>query len=258
MAHLHPSQKQLVSAPVPIAYYDLGQGPAVVLVHGFASNATVNWLNTGWVDTLVSAGRRVVALDNRGHGASGKLYDPDAYGAPTMAEDVRRLMDYLEIDQADIFGYSMGARIGAFLALNHPDRVVRAIFGGLGYGMITGIGAPQPIIEALEAPAGMTVPDPVGRRFRAFAEQTRSDLKALAACMRASRQKIDKADVARISVPALVAVGTQDDIAGSPTRLAALLPRGEAFEIANRNHMQAVGDRAFKATVRDFIERPLP
>ena len=50
-----------------------------MLVHGFASNTQVNWVNTGWVSTLTGAGRRVIALDNRGHGESAKLYDPADY-----------------------------------------------------------------------------------------------------------------------------------------------------------------------------------
>src|SRR3974390_3927609 len=64
---------------IEIAYLDEGQGEPIVLVHGFASNKEVNWVNPGWVQTLNGVGRRVIALDNRGHGASSKLYDPAAY-----------------------------------------------------------------------------------------------------------------------------------------------------------------------------------
>ena len=82
--------------------------------------------------TLTAAGRRVIAFDNRGHGQSEKLYDPELYGAPVMAEDARRLLDHLGIARADVMGYSMGARIAAFLALAHPERVRSVIFAGLG------------------------------------------------------------------------------------------------------------------------------
>jgi pimeloyl-ACP methyl ester carboxylesterase len=115
---------------VEIAYLDEGEGEPIVLVHGFASTKEVNWVQPGWVESLTRARRRVIALDNRGHGASSKLYDPSAYHSATMAEDVRALLDHLNIERADGMGYSMGARIAAFLAVRHPARARSVIFGG--------------------------------------------------------------------------------------------------------------------------------
>ena len=77
---------------VALAYLDEGEGEPIVLIHGFASNKEVNWVYPGWVTTLTGAGRRVIALDNRGHGASSKLYDPAAYHTSIMADDVRALI----------------------------------------------------------------------------------------------------------------------------------------------------------------------
>lgn len=238
---------------VRISYLDEGEGDPILLIHGFASNKQVNWQYPGWVKLLVEDGRRVIALDNRGHGDSQKFYDPAVYGAPTMAEDARRLLDYLEIGAADVMGYSMGARISAFLTLNHPKRVRRAIFSGLGYGMVSGVGDPEPIASALEAERLQDVADRTGRAFHAFAEQTGSDRRALAACMRSSRQKISEEDVSRIERPVLVAVGTEDDIAGSPHRLAALIPHADVLEIPGRDHMVAVGDKVHKQGVLAFL-----
>ena len=242
---------------VDIAYLDEGSGEPIVLVHGFASNKEVNWVGPGWVTALTRAGRRVIVLDNRGHGASGKLYDPAAYHSAVMAEDVRALIDHLGLPTADVMGYSMGARITAFLALSHPSRVRSAVLGGLGIRLVEGVGLPDTIAEALEAPSLADVVDPTAYMFRAFAEQTRSDLRALAACLRGSRQTLSRADVGRIAVPVLVAVGTTDQIAGSPEELAALIPGARALAIPDRDHMLAVGDRAFKAAVATFLsERP--
>jgi pimeloyl-ACP methyl ester carboxylesterase len=242
---------------IDIGFLDEGEGDPVVLVHGFASTAEVNWLHPGWVATLTKAGRRVVALDNRGHGASSKLYDPGAYHSARMAEDVGALIDHLDLAQADVMGYSMGARITAFLALGHPERVRHVVLGGLGIHLIEGVGLPESIAQALEAPSLSDVHDPTGRMFRAFAEQTRSDLKALAACMRGSRQTLTREQVATIRAPVLVAVGTKDTVAGSPHSLAALLPRGQALDIPGRDHMLAVGDRIFKQEVLRFLaEQP--
>jgi pimeloyl-ACP methyl ester carboxylesterase len=242
---------------VDIAYLDEGEGEPVVLVHGFASTKEVNWVNPGWVSTVTRAGRRAIALDNRGHGASAKLYDPDAYHSATMAGDVRALLDHLGIARADVMGYSMGARICAFLALAHPDRVRSVALGGLGIRLVDGVGLPESIADALEAPSLADVRDPQGRTFRAFAEQTGSDLKALAACIRGSRQTLSRQDCTKLAAPILVAVGTKDDVAGSAQELAALLPHGTALDIPGRDHMLAVGDRAYKTGVLHFLaERP--
>jgi pimeloyl-ACP methyl ester carboxylesterase len=229
-----------------------------VLVHGFASTAEVNWVHPGWVATLTltRAGRRVIALDNRGHGASSKLYDPAAYHSARMADDVRALLDHLAIERADVMGYSMGARITAFFALAHPARLRRAVLGGLGIRLVEGVGLPESIAQAMEAPSLADVHDPTGRTFRAFAEQTKSDLAALAACIRGSRQVLTRDEVATISAPVLVAVGSKDKVAGSAPELAALLPAGRALDIPGRDHMLAVGDRVFKEGVLSFLAAP--
>ena len=242
---------------VEITFLDEGEGEPIVLVHGFASNKEVNWVAPGWVTTLTRAGRRVVALDNRGHGASSKLYDPADYHSAIMAEDVRALINHLGLSRTDVMGYSMGARITAFLALSHPDRVRSAVLGGLGIRLVEGVGLPDTIAQALEAPSLAEVSDPTAYMFRAFAEQTKSDLRALAACLRGSRDTLSRAEVGRISVPVLVAVGSADPLAGSPEALAALIPGAKAFVIPGRDHMLAVGDRAFKSAALTFLaERP--
>jgi pimeloyl-ACP methyl ester carboxylesterase len=242
---------------VEIAFFDQGEGEPIVLVHGFASNKEVNWAYPGWVTTLTRAGRRVIALDNRGHGASSKLYEPAAYHSVKMAEDVRALLDHLGLSRVDVMGYSMGARNTAFLTVAHPDRVRAAVLGGLGMGLVEGGGLPETIALALEVPTLAEVADPTGYMYRSFAEKTHSDLKALAACIRGSRQTLARAEVSRVAVPVLVAVGSNDRIAGPAKDLAALIPGARALEIPGRDHMLAVGDRVLKAAVVDFLlQRP--
>jgi pimeloyl-ACP methyl ester carboxylesterase len=239
---------------VEIAFLDEGEGEPTVLVHGFASNKEVNWVLPGWVTTLTRAGRRVIALDNRGHGASSKLYDPAAYHMDIMAGDARALLDHLGLSRADVMGYSMGARIAAVLALADPERVRSAVFGGVGVRVVETGGVPESVADGLEAPTRADVTDPTAHQFRSFAEQTRSDLRALAACLRGSRQTLSWADVGRISVPVLVAAGSNDPIAGSPKELAALIPGAQALLISGRDHMLAVGDKAFKAGALEFLK----
>ena len=239
---------------VELAYLDEGQGEPIVLVHGFGSSKQVNWVQPGWFATLKGAGRRVIALDNRGHGHSTKLYDPADYHTTKMAADVRALLDHLGLPHADVMGYSMGARIVAFLALEHPDRVGSTVLGGLGVHLIDGVGLPESIAEALEAPSLDAVSNPQGRMFRAFADQTRSDRRALAACIRGSRQVLTREQAASIRTPTLIAVGTKDPIAGSAEALATIMPNAEALPIPDRDHMLAVGDKVFKAGVLQFLQ----
>jgi len=242
---------------VEIAFLDEGEGEPIVLIHGFASNKEVNWIGPGWVTTLTRAGHRVIALDNRGHGQSTKLYDPAAYHSSIMAEDVRALIEHLGLPRADVMGYSMGARNTAFLALAHPELTRSAVLGGLGMRLVEGVGLPDAIADALEAPPGTVISDPTAYLFRAFAEQTKSDLRALAACLRGSRQMLSRAEVGQIAVPLLVAVGSADPIAGSPEGLAALIPGARALVIPGRDHMLAVGDRSFKSGVLEFLSKRL-
>ncbi len=227
--------------------------PPVLLIHGFASNVSMNWVSTGWVKDLTAAGYRVVAFDNRGHGQSQKLYGLNDYGAPLMADDACRLLDHLGIAKAHVIGYSMGARIAAFLATVHPERVTSLVFGGMGISMVRGMAGTGPVAHALEAAHIDEVTNPTARTFRAFAEQTRSDLKALAACIRSARDPVTAEALGKIACPVLIAVGTDDVIGGSAVKLAELIPGAVAFDIAGREHMKAVGDRTFKDAVLRFL-----
>jgi pimeloyl-ACP methyl ester carboxylesterase len=245
---------------VRIAYLDApakdrARDEPILLIHGFASSYKINWVNPRWVETLTSDGRRVIALDDRGHGASEKLYDPAAYHSSVMAADAANLLDHLGLGRADVMGYSMGARISAFLALEKPKKVRSLILGGLGDHLVNGVGLPLGIADAMEAASLDDLTDPIPRMFRSIADRNHSDLAALAACIRGSRQSLTPAEVAEIACPTLVAVGTKDEVAGDPHVLAALFPKGEALEIPGRDHNLAVGDKAFKAGALAFLGR---
>jgi pimeloyl-ACP methyl ester carboxylesterase len=238
---------------VEIAYLDEGEGDPIVLVHGFASSKNVNWVYPTWVSELKKVGRRVIALDNRGHGDSGKLYDATQYEIAIMAGDVVALLDHLGIERADVMGYSLGSRMTSVMALGQPQRLRSAILGGIGIGLIEGGGPGENVALALEAPSLDDVTDPVGRTFRAFADQTRSDRRALAACLRGSRRLMTRDEAAAINVPVLIAVGTADEIAGSAQALGNIIPGARVLDIPNRDHMRAVGDKVYKTGVIDFL-----
>lgn len=227
----------------------------MLLIHGFASNSAVNWRSTGWIDTLTAAGFRVFAMDARGHGESVKLYEPRLYRPASMADDAANLMDHLAIGSAHVMGYSMGGRIATFLALDHPRKVRSLVIGGLGLGLVSGIGGEDEIVAALEADVLDAVSGERGRSYRRFAERTKSDRRALAACIQAQREIIPAGRLAAIRVPVLIAVGTRDTVAGSAEGLARLIPGAQALDIPGRDHMLATGDKVFKAGVLDFLKR---
>ncbi|MGP0059850.1 MAG: alpha/beta fold hydrolase [Beijerinckiaceae bacterium] len=248
------------SAGVRLAYIDeaptgADRNEPILLIHGFASTHAVNWVFPLWVKFLTQAGRRVIAYDNRGHGRSEKLYDPDDYRFPLLAADARALLDHLGIERADVMGYSMGGRIAAFLASSEPRRVRSIILGGLGNHLVDGAGLPQGIADAMEAPSADVLTDPKQKMFRTFAEATKSDLKALAACVRGARQTLSEEEIGRINVPVLIAIGTKDTVAGDGQRLAAMFPAARAVDIPGRDHNLAVGDKVYKQAVIEFLEQ---
>jgi pimeloyl-ACP methyl ester carboxylesterase len=247
--------QNFASDGIEIAFIDEGEGYPVLLIHGFGSNHRVNWVSTSWTRDLIAAGRRVIAFDNRGHGESSKPHDPAAYRIPLMVEDGCRLLDHLGVGKADVMGYSMGARIALSFTLAYPGRVRSMVLGGLGDAMVMRelFSPAEPLIEALRAPSLDQISDPRGRAYRIFAEQTGSDREALVACILGARDQITPAQLQRIAVPVLVAVGSQDEYAGSAEGLAALMPGAQAFTIPGRDHMRAVGDKAHKAAVLAFL-----
>lgn len=162
---------QFQSDGLSLAYESFGDGPPVLCIHGFASSGKVNWIDTGWVETLTTAGYRAITLDNRGHGASDKPYDPERYYPQDMARDAVALLDHLGIERAAVMGYSMGARIAAFMAFGNEERVASLIFGGMGMNLINGLSDGNDIIAGLRAPALAGLTHPTARQFRIFADR---------------------------------------------------------------------------------------
>lgn len=245
--------QKFLSNGVEIAFDVWGQGPPVLLIHGFGSNVTVNWIQTGWVKTLVDSGMQVIAFDNRGHGKSEKIYKSSQYTPHLMAQDALNLLRHLEISRAAIMGYSMGARIAAFAALLASKRVRCIIFGGLAYNLVAAVQGAEDIAKALLADKVNDLVVGQARDFRLFADATKSDKRALAACILATRVKLTPHQISQISCPVLVAAGALDELAGSVDRLTQLMANSQSIILEKRNHMNAVGDLAYKAAVLQFL-----
>ncbi|HEY4028026.1 MAG TPA: alpha/beta fold hydrolase [Candidatus Dormibacteraeota bacterium] len=226
-------------------------GPPIVLVHGYCSDYDLNWVGTRWQETLAGAGRRILGLDCRGHGRSEKPHDPAAYARRTMADDVVRLLDHLDIGVADYLGYSMGARIGLEAVIAHPDRLRRAVLGGLG--RWDGGGRSDLIARRMRGDESVT--DAAADMFYRFASaRPVNDLEALACCILGPQPRLTPADLAGISVPVAIMVGEQDPIASGAPGLAAEIPGARYVAIAGRNHMNAVPARQFKEAAISFLD----
>jgi pimeloyl-ACP methyl ester carboxylesterase len=234
-----------------MSYLDEGDGPLVVLLHGFASEHQGNWVAPGVVGALLDAGHRVVAPDARGHGRSAAPHDADAYSDDAMVRDVHALFDHLGSHEIDLAGYSMGSIMGATVT-TRDDRVRRLVLGGVG-GSWRGDQRPQDgaaLAEALEADDPASVTNPVAAAFRRFADTTGADRLALAACQRSSRGS--RADVGTISVPTLVLTGDRDTLVGSPEELAARIP-GATSRTLRGTHLSAVADPDFASAIVAFF-----
>jgi pimeloyl-ACP methyl ester carboxylesterase len=234
--------------------YDVeGEGPPIVLVHGFASSRVTNWRATSWYTTLVKAGRQVIALDVRGHGESDKPHDAAAYDEGELERDVVRLLDHLGIERADVMGYSMGGFITLRLLAEQPRRLNKAIIAGVGENYYRRTSANSEAIAAgLRAPTSRDVNDAVARQFRLFAEHGKNDLEALALCMLRPRVTITAFPDA--DVPVLIVVGSADSIAGDPNVLAERVPNSRVAIVPNRDHMLTVGDKGYKEAVLRFLD----
>lgn len=237
-----------------IAYEVAGQGAPIVLVHGFGSDRRINWRGPGWVETLVNAGRQVITYDQRGHGESDKPHDLAAYDEGELAGDIVRLIDHLGHARADVMGYSMGGFVTTRLLRDHPERVGRAIIGGVGenyYGRDTF--QTQAIAAALREKDASKVTDPLLRQFRTFSEQSGNDLEALALAMTRPRRSIPAEEFRSLKTPVLIVLGEKDEITGPPGVFAKSFPNARVVMVPKRDHMLTVGDKLYKQAVLAFL-----
>jgi pimeloyl-ACP methyl ester carboxylesterase len=243
---------------VQIAYYEWGPEsglPPVVLHHGFVVNASVNWVLPGVVDALVAAGRRVVALDARGHGGSGKPHDPASYGEGAMSRDLSLLLDQIGAPRVHLAGYSMGAVV-SLLTASRDGRIARLVVGGVGASVAELGGVDTRALDrtavtgALLADDPATITDPMAAAFRNLADMVGADRTALAA--QAASVHATAIPLAGIAAPTLVLAGALDPIATRPEVLADAIPGGRVLVIPG-DHLTAVTDPAFAPAIVDFL-----
>jgi len=263
---LGPEGHYFDSGGVRVHYTDEGRGEPVILVHGFANPANLQWRRTGRIGAL-SKDYRIIALDNRGHGRSGKPHDPEQYGTQ-MAEDLVRLMDHLDIEKAHIVGYSMGGFITLKMVTSHPDRVLSAAACGAGWLQPTEENREfgETVARAIENRTGfgplqkrLGLPD----RAMTFWEKMGMNLaltffhdpQALAAVSRGSVQlSLTEAELRANTVPVLTIIGSEDGLLPEAQALAAAMANHQLVVLEGKNHNNTDVSAAFLDELRKFLK----
>ena len=220
---------------VPIRYQVSGQGPTVILIHGFGESLE-SWQRGAVVRTL-SPHFQVIAIDLRGHGRSGKPHDVKSYGT-VLSKDIVSLMRSLGTPKAHIVGYSLGALVALDFAILHQEHTLSVVLGG----------------------AGLTPPESLGE-FRQQAEafeqgkvpgRAGDDAKALAAMLRGLRV-LSEEDVRGIRVPMAVLIGANDRFMPNVQRLSRVRPSTQVTVIPDVDHATAPGHPKFREGLLAFL-----
>jgi pimeloyl-ACP methyl ester carboxylesterase len=242
---------------IKIHYEISGNGPPIVLAHGFGSSLQDNWGSTGWIHFLTAAGRQVMGLDFRGHGSSDKPHDPALYAGTLMADDVIAVMDAVGLDRADLMGYSLGGWLTVSLLSRHATRFNSAVVGGAG---LAGVDAHRraELADALEADDPSTITSEIARSERRFDEERGNDLHALAAMQRSQRTPPSAAPLRQLTLPVLVVVGDQDPRLDAARELADIIPGARLEILPDADHGGAVTHAAYKRAVGEFLAEVSP
>lgn len=245
-----------------VSFLRAGKGAPVLLLHGFASDANGDWVETGWFDALVAAGCDVVAPDLRGHGQSVKSRDPADYRLDTFAGDIAALCNHCWGDlQVSLIGYSMGAHVAMSVALASPCRVASLVLGGMGERIAATVGLAPEFADALDMPNEgrpgdrREIPSYAVRFRQHAASRPFNDLHVLAACLRGQSAVFDLDRLAAVTAPTLVIVGIEDRLAGAPHPVAAFSTGGVAQTVPGVNHASALADRTFRERALAHVTR---
>jgi pimeloyl-ACP methyl ester carboxylesterase len=235
---------------VELAYREMGEGRPLVLIHGYFSTATVNWVRYGHAAKIAACGYRVVMPDLRGHGNSAKPHDAAAYPPDVLADDGFALIEQLGLTDYDLGGYSLGARTTVRM-LARGATPGRAIVAGMGMEGIVHTGGRGAYFRRILTNLGTFDQGSPEWMAEAFLKTVGGDPAALLHVLGTSVDTPREA-LARIGMPTLVLVGAEDRDNGSAQALAAALPDGRCAVVPG-NHMSAVARPELGAAIADFL-----
>jgi pimeloyl-ACP methyl ester carboxylesterase len=265
-AGLRAADQFFDSNGVQIHYVVEGQGEPVLLIHGFAVSSTLQWGMPG-IQSNLAKQYLVIAMDNRGHGRSGKPHDPTQYGTE-MVEDAIRLLDHLQIKKAHVVGYSMGAFITLKLLTTHPDRLLTATLGGAGRS--TALDQPflEDLADSLERGKGFgplmlrlnppNRPKPTEQEMRGVNQflSLMNDTKALAAVVRGGMRElaaVEDLSLMRNRVPTLALVGELDPLRPGVEELRPRLPYLKVVVLPGGDHIDTPSKPEFLRNLQAFL-----
>jgi pimeloyl-ACP methyl ester carboxylesterase len=254
------------SKGVAIHYTDEGQGVPVILLHGFAVNADLNWRRPK-IAQMLTRHYRVITMDLRGHGLSGKPHDKEQYGAEVY-QDVIRLMDHLKIGKAHVMGYSLGGFTALKLASVYPERLVSVMPLASGWenpDRSVFFQYMDKLVVALKA--GKSV-GPIGEAFgkkrkSSFLHRTWvklmtgyfNDRKALIALMESLEALgLTEDEVRAIKLPMMTVVGSDDILLAGAEALAEVVQNHQLIVVDDADHVQTVYRAETRTTILGFLE----
>lgn len=239
---------------VKIRYQLLGDGPPLVLVHGWTASGRTNWELPGWFDTL-KPHYRLIVPDLRGHGRSEKPHRKAGYSLPLLAADVLAVMDHAGVERARLMGYSMGGMVTLELLTHHGERVSAAVVGGMG-AAFPARRRQNCVDEESEEPPELA--RSWANRARGIASYLRHyDAIAQNAVWRGvfkGKGPIREPELlGTVTQPVLIVAGTRDPLCPGTRLLAERLPNATRVLLSGRNHISAVADPRYKQAVLDFL-----
>jgi len=251
---------------IRLRYIDEGAGDSIVLLHGFAHDAT-RWVRNGAVDLFASR-YRVLALDCRGHGDSDKPHDPAQYSSLEL--DVVAMLDEVRVARAHVVGYSMGGNLLGRLLVRHRERLLSAtLIGATGLASHARDDERARMADAFERgdastlvmavrPTNEPPPDAAQLQESSARILAGNDPLALAALLRAPIVPITPQDLAAAAaaVPMLGIAGTADPALAALASLAATVPGLQVVTIPGAGHASTFNRPELLTAIEEFIAGP--
>ncbi|ARF53107.1 alpha/beta fold hydrolase [Streptomyces gilvosporeus] len=235
---------------VDLAYREVGEGRPLVLLHGFTGDAEL-WLRNGQAETIAARGYRVILPDFRGHGRSTRPHDAAAYPLDVLTDDGFALLEHLGLDDYDLGGYSLGARIVVRMLVRGATPG-RAVVAGQGLRQVLGgEGAADSVLRRVFAGMGTFEPGSPEGRVEQWIRSSGSDPAALLHVWDSIVATPMEA-VGRIEVPTLVVMGADDERVDSADQLAAALPHAPQAVVPG-DHWTAAAAPELAAAIVDFL-----
>ena len=234
-----------------LAYYELGDGRPLVLIHGLFSNSWTNWVRYGHAELLARQGRRVIMADLRGHGASAAPHDPAAYPPDVLAKDLLALVAHLDLADYDLGGYSLGART-VVRSLVKGAKPACAFGAGMGLDGILHTQVRGSFFRKVLEGRGTHARGSAEWMSEAFLKTTGGDPVALLNVLN-TFVDTSPAELQAITIPVGVICGEEDRDNGSAEALANLFPDGHFTQIPG-THMSAVLKPELGQAIAAFLQ----